>query len=93
MAVHPLDTAALVVSLLSLLTWAMWVMSNRGKLLYAVPPVTWTLNVIAFYVTTPLHGQQIHELWTDFLLLHASLLIFGIGVVMILERFIVKDAP
>ncbi len=85
------DAVVLALSSISLVVWAVWILRHRSQALYAVPPITWSLNVALFYATLPLQTDpMMHLIWSDVLRLHVAFLLFGVGLVMLLERFVVR---
>ena len=87
----PVDYLVLSLSLLSAVSWIVWSVKNREKVLYAVPPLSWTANVVLFYFFH-IFGMSmlVYRVWLEVIQLQVSFLLFGIGVIVLLERFYVK---
>jgi len=88
------QVATLVLSIAGFGIWSLWAIKHRDTWGYAVPPLTWLFHVMLFYSTLLLFGdlQDIgfFKLWSSTLRLHAMFLIIGLGLVMLLERIVVR---
>ena len=80
----------LVLSLAGLLIWVVWAYRNRQMLGYAIPPVSWLLHSVIFYVArfalSDGSPSEFFTLWSSILRLHALILAVGIGAINLAYR-------
>lgn len=85
-----LDYVMLIMAVVSVLIWIIWSFRNKKFSLYAVAPLSWSINVIIFYFTLSIQSVETHIIWQSIISLHAAFLLLGISFIMLFERIIIK---
>lgn len=90
-----LRLAALLSTIVAFVSWIIWIIKNPGKSLYAVPPLSWLLNVVLYSWVIlsgtlterwPIDAAFVSTLWRYVITVQAVSTIAGIAVVLLFWR-------
>jgi hypothetical protein len=94
--IHAPQAASLLLAVISLITWSAWALENRRQWPYAIPPITWVLHALIFYLGVFardylgwLPGVDF-KAWSAVLRLHAMFLVLGCGLVFLLGKIVIR---
>ena len=83
--IDTLGTVSITIAFIGIALWILWAVKNKEKAFYAVPPLTWLLNVLVLYTIYTISGDsELFDLWQKVVRLHAIFLVtIGVGVGLI----------
>lgn len=79
----------IIASVVGIVAWLLWSLRNRHRWLYAIAPLSWLINTLAFSVFRELAipmSVSAMNIWSGVVRLHGVILLAGVAIMEIRRR-------